>query len=105
MNEIMKVLTLIGSIFIPLTFLAGVYGMNFHYLPELGLKWAYPAAWLVCVILIVIMLSFFAATGCERIRVVSGAGFHIEIRCRAEVDSSVVLNSYILEVANVEVLC
>ena len=59
MNEIMKVLTLIGTIFIPLTFLAGVYGMNFHYLPELGLRWAYPAFWVVCVLLIVVMLSFF----------------------------------------------
>ena len=46
MNEIMKVLTIIGTIFIPLTFLAGVYGMNFH-LPELGLRWAYPF-WLIC---------------------------------------------------------
>jgi len=36
MNEIMKVLTLIGTIFIPLTFLAGVYGMNFRYFPELA---------------------------------------------------------------------
>jgi len=40
MNEIMKVLTLIGTIFIPLTFIAGVYGMNFRYFPELDLKWA-----------------------------------------------------------------
>jgi magnesium transporter len=48
MNEIMKVLTLISTIFIPLTFLAGVYGMNFHYLPELDQVWAYPAFWLVC---------------------------------------------------------
>ncbi len=50
MNEIMKVLTLIGTIFIPLTFLAGVYGMNFHYLPELDQVWAYPAFWVVCFI-------------------------------------------------------
>jgi magnesium transporter len=48
MNEIMKVLTLIGTIFIPLTFLAGVYGMNFHYFPELDQWWAYPAFWLIC---------------------------------------------------------
>jgi magnesium transporter len=59
MNEIMKVLTLIGTIFIPLTFLAGVYGMNFNYFPELSLKWAYPAFWLVCTVLTVIMLLFF----------------------------------------------
>jgi magnesium transporter len=59
MNEIMKVLTLIGTIFIPLTFLAGVYGMNFRYFPELDLKWAYPAFWLICTVLTVSMLVFF----------------------------------------------
>jgi magnesium transporter len=42
MNEIMKVLTIMASIFIPLTFLAGVYGMNFENMPELGVPWAYP---------------------------------------------------------------
>ena len=42
MNEIMKVLTIMASIFIPLTFLAGIYGMNFEYMPELGIRWAYP---------------------------------------------------------------
>ncbi|MCA9969235.1 MAG: magnesium/cobalt transporter CorA, partial [Anaerolineales bacterium] len=45
MNEVMKVLTIFASIFIPLTFLAGVYGMNFRYMPELGQRWAYPALW------------------------------------------------------------
>jgi magnesium transporter len=59
MNEIMKVLTLIGTIFIPLTFLAGVYGMNFHYIPELDLRWAYPAFWLICTLLTTSMLLFF----------------------------------------------
>ncbi len=43
MNEIMKVLTIMASIFIPLTFLAGIYGMNFEYMPELRISWAYPA--------------------------------------------------------------
>jgi magnesium transporter len=42
MNEVMKMLTLIATIFIPLTFVAGVYGMNFEHMPELGWKWAYP---------------------------------------------------------------
>ncbi len=42
MNEIMKVLTIFASIFMPLTFIAGVYGMNFHYMPELTVPWAYP---------------------------------------------------------------
>jgi magnesium transporter len=59
MNEIMKVLTLIGTIFIPLTFLAGVYGMNFRFFPELDLVWAYPAFWLICMVLTTTMLLFF----------------------------------------------
>ena len=59
MNEVMKVLTLIGTIFIPLTFLAGVYGMNFRHFPELDLAWAYPAFWFVCAFLAVVMLLLF----------------------------------------------
>ena len=43
MNEVMKVLTIIATIFIPLSFFAGLYGMNFEYMPELGYPWAYPA--------------------------------------------------------------
>jgi len=43
MNNVMKTLTVIATIFIPLTFLAGIYGMNFDYMPELRIKWAYPA--------------------------------------------------------------
>ena len=43
MNEVMKVLTIIATIFIPLGFFAGLYGMNFEYMPELGVRWAYPA--------------------------------------------------------------
>lgn len=45
MNEVMKVLTIIATIFIPLTFIAGVYGMNFEYMPELSWQWGYPAVW------------------------------------------------------------
>ena len=41
MNEVMKVLTIIATIFIPLTFIAGVYGMNFKFMPELGWRWGY----------------------------------------------------------------
>jgi magnesium transporter len=63
MNEIMKVLTIIGTIFIPLTFLAGVYGMNFHYFPELGKVWGYPAFWGVCAVLAVTMLIYFRRRG------------------------------------------
>ncbi|MDR4498940.1 MAG: magnesium/cobalt transporter CorA [Candidatus Scalindua sp.] len=46
MNEVMKVLTIIATIFIPLTFIAGIYGMNFKYLPELEWKWGYFAVWM-----------------------------------------------------------
>ncbi len=47
MNNVMKVLTCISTIFLPLTFLAGVYGMNFQHMPELKSRWAYPFLWLV----------------------------------------------------------
>jgi magnesium transporter len=43
LNAVMKVLTIIATIFIPLTFIAGVYGMNFEFMPELHWRWAYPA--------------------------------------------------------------
>lgn len=59
MNEIMKVLTMIGTIFIPLTFLAGVYGMNFQYLPELGQIWGYPAFWFISILVAIFMVIFF----------------------------------------------
>lgn len=45
MNEVMKVLTVIATIFIPLTFIVGVYGMNFEHMPELHWAWGYPATW------------------------------------------------------------
>jgi len=45
MNEVMKTLTVMATIFIPLTFLAGIYGMNFEHMPELGWRWGYPVAW------------------------------------------------------------
>ncbi len=45
MSEVMKVLTVIATIFIPLTFIAGVYGMNFEYMPELEWRYAYPVIW------------------------------------------------------------
>ncbi len=48
LNEAMKVLTTVGTIFIPITFLAGVYGMNFHHMPELEWRFAYPVFWVVC---------------------------------------------------------
>ncbi len=59
MNETMKILTIIATIFIPVTFLAGVYGMNFKYMPELEQRWAYPAFWIVVVLIIVLMMVWF----------------------------------------------
>jgi magnesium transporter len=59
LNEVMKVLTIIGTIFIPLTFLAGVYGMNFKHLPELEWVWGYPFFWVVCSVTAVTMVMWF----------------------------------------------
>jgi magnesium transporter len=63
MNEIMKVLTIMASIFIPLTFLAGIYGMNFQVMPELGLPWAYPALLAVMLAIGVALFLFFKKRG------------------------------------------
>jgi magnesium transporter len=59
MNDIMKVLTVIATIFIPLTFIAGVYGMNFKYMPELDSRWGYPAVLLFMTILGTSMFAYF----------------------------------------------
>jgi magnesium transporter len=59
MNEVMKVLTVMASIFIPLTFVAGVYGMNFTYMPELDLPWAYPAVLTGMALVALGMLALF----------------------------------------------
>ncbi|MGZ5502747.1 MAG: magnesium/cobalt transporter CorA, partial [Halobacteriota archaeon] len=59
MNAIMKVLTIIATIFMPLTFLAGVYGMNFRYMPELEWQWGYPLVWTVMIGVVVCMLIYF----------------------------------------------
>ena len=59
MNEVMKVLTIYATIFIPLTFITGVYGMNFDYMPELGWKWSYPLLWGVFVLISFLMLWYF----------------------------------------------
>jgi magnesium transporter len=59
MNKTMQVLTIIATIFIPLTFIVGVYGMNFEYMPELKWKFAYPVVWLIMIIIAIIMIFFF----------------------------------------------
>jgi len=59
MNEVMKFLTIFASIFIPLTFIAGVYGMNFDYMPELKWRYGYFMVWGVMLVLGITMLAYF----------------------------------------------
>ncbi len=59
LNQVMKVLTIIATIFIPLTFLAGLYGMNFKYMPELEWQWGYPFVLTIMISVVCIMLFFF----------------------------------------------
>ncbi|MBE0644374.1 MAG: magnesium/cobalt transporter CorA [Bacteroidetes bacterium] len=59
MNEVMKVLTIIATVFIPLTFIAGVYGMNFEYMPELSQPWGYPGTIAIMLSMAVGMFLFF----------------------------------------------
>jgi magnesium transporter len=59
MNAVMKVLTIIATIFIPLTFIAGIYGMNFKYMPELEWKWGYLTVWLIMIAVVIVMLTYF----------------------------------------------
>jgi magnesium transporter len=59
MNAVMKVLTVIATIFIPLTFVAGIYGMNFKYMPELEWHWGYPMVWGIMIVIMGGMLIYF----------------------------------------------
>jgi magnesium transporter len=59
MNEVMKVLTVIATIFIPLTFVAGIYGMNFRYMPELEQALSYPAILILMLIVAMLMVVYF----------------------------------------------
>jgi magnesium transporter len=59
MNEIMQVLTIIATIFIPLTFIAGLYGMNFKYMPELEWQLGYPMVWFAMIVITSLMVLFF----------------------------------------------
>ena len=58
-NRTMALLTVITTIFMPLTLIAGWYGMNFKYMPELEYKWAYPAVIAVSIIIVIVSLLFF----------------------------------------------
>ena len=59
MNEVMKVLTIMATIFIPLTFVAGIYGMNFKFMPELEWKWSYPLLWVLLIAIFFSMMVYF----------------------------------------------
>jgi magnesium transporter len=59
MNEVMKVLTVIATIFIPLTFVAGIYGMNFENMPELKWRFGYAGVWITMILLGAAMVVFF----------------------------------------------
>ena len=59
MNEVMKVLTIFAAIFIPLTFVAGIYGMNFSYMPELGWRWGYFVVLAIMATICISMLIYF----------------------------------------------
>lgn len=62
-NEVMKVLTIMASIFIPLTFMAGIYGMNFHNMPELHAPWGYPALLVAMAAVAIVMVWYFWRKG------------------------------------------
>ncbi len=59
MNEVMKFLTMIATIFMPLSFIAGLYGMNFHYMPELGWRWGYFAVLGLMGLIVLGMVRFY----------------------------------------------
>jgi len=59
MNEVMKVLTIIATLFIPMTFIAGIYGMNFEIMPELKWSWGYPLVWCIIIAIAIVMLTYF----------------------------------------------
>jgi magnesium transporter len=59
MNEVMKVLAVFSAVFMPLTFLAGIYGMNFKYMPLLDWRLGYPTLWLVMIVIAILMLLYF----------------------------------------------
>lgn len=62
-NEVMMILTLWSTIFLPLTFITGVYGMNFHFMPELYQPYAYPLFWVISITIVITMITYFKRKG------------------------------------------
>ncbi|UCD28269.1 MAG: hypothetical protein JSV03_14470, partial [Planctomycetota bacterium] len=62
-NDVMKTLTIMATIFIPLTFIAGIYGMNFEYMPELHVIWSYPVLLILMIIIAIGMVIYFYRKG------------------------------------------
>jgi magnesium transporter len=58
-NDVMKVLTIFSVFFMPLTFIAGIYGMNFEFMPELRQKWGYPGVLLLMVLVALFIYVYF----------------------------------------------
>lgn len=58
-NDVMKVLAIIGTIFMPLAFIAGIYGMNFKYMPELEFRYGYPLVWALALAITTAMIVYF----------------------------------------------
>jgi magnesium transporter len=67
-NDVMRVLTVIATIFIPITFFAGVYGMNFENIPELKWHYGYPAFWIACISVVGALLFYFQRKGWFKMR-------------------------------------
>ena len=59
LNEVMKILTIISTIFIPITFIASIYGMNFKFMPEITWKWSYASVWVIIIAIIIAMIIYF----------------------------------------------
>lgn len=59
LNEVMKILTIISTIFIPITFIASIYGMNFRFMPEISWKWGYLVVWAIILFIIIYMIIYF----------------------------------------------
>jgi magnesium transporter len=62
-NEIMKVLTMVSAVLLPITVIAGIYGMNFQFMPELDERWGYPAVWGVIIMIVLVVLTVFRRRG------------------------------------------